>query len=126
MSKESYGVCWCFRRKFKLGTAEPPQEIKELFEVYSENGIMSTDNLVKFMTEVQGEDEITGEHVESIMEEANHKHRHLHLHHRKTMTLETFFRYLISDTNSPLLPPRVRYILYIVYIYLFRYNFSIC
>ncbi|KAL1808136.1 hypothetical protein ACET3Z_025126 [Daucus carota] len=109
MSKESYGVCWCFRRKFKLGTAEPPQEIKELFEVYSENGIMSTDNLVKFMTEVQGEDEITGEHVESIMEEANHKHRHLHLHHRKTMTLETFFRYLISDTNSPLLPPRVHH-----------------
>ncbi|KAL8120282.1 hypothetical protein AgCh_017443 [Apium graveolens] len=57
MSKESYGVCWCFRRKFKLGTAEPPEEIKELFKVYSESGLMSADNLKRFMMEIQEEDD---------------------------------------------------------------------
>ncbi|XP_074383025.1 phosphoinositide phospholipase C 2-like isoform X7 [Apium graveolens] len=95
MSKESYGVCWCFRRKFKLGTAEPPEEIKELFKVYSESGLMSADNLKRFMMEIQEEDDkmTRDEQVaDGITEEALDNH-----HHHKT-----FFRYLVSDSNSPL------------------------
>ncbi|XP_074383019.1 phosphoinositide phospholipase C 2-like isoform X2 [Apium graveolens] len=99
MSKESYGVCWCFRRKFKLGTAEPPEEIKELFKVYSESGLMSADNLKRFMMEIQEEDDkmTRDEQVaDGITEEALDNH-----HHHKT-----FFRYLVSDSNSPLPPPK--------------------
>lgn len=110
MSKENYGVCWCFRRKFKFGTAEPPEEIKELFEVYSENGMMTVENLQKFMMEVQGEDEMSFEQVEAVMEEAAYRHHHHHLHHRKTLTLESFFRFLISEINSPLPPPKARFL----------------
>ncbi|KAK1365508.1 Phosphoinositide phospholipase C [Heracleum sosnowskyi] len=107
MSKESYGVCWCFRRRFKFGTAEAPQEMKELFQVYSEKGIMSVDNLQKFIKEVQGEDKITSDQVEALMEEALDKHHHLH--HRKSLNLEAFFRYLLSDINSPLPPLKVHH-----------------
>ncbi|KAK1377426.1 Phosphoinositide phospholipase C [Heracleum sosnowskyi] len=104
MSKESYGICWCFLRSYKFGAAKAPQEIKELFKLYSEDGVMSVDHLQRFMKEVQGE-EVTIHDVEAVVMEEIRKHRHLHPLRRKNLNLEAFFHYLISDINSPLPSP---------------------
>ncbi|WOH10966.1 hypothetical protein DCAR_0830443 [Daucus carota subsp. sativus] len=105
MSKESYGICCCFLRSYKFGAAKAPQEIKELFTLYSHNGIMSVDHLYSFLKEVQGQGEITFQDVETILVEEIRKHRHLHPRHRKNLNLEAFFNYLYSDVNSPLASP---------------------
>ncbi|XP_059667996.1 phosphoinositide phospholipase C 2-like [Cornus florida] len=105
MSKQTYRVCLCFTRRYKLSVAEAPSEIKELFERYSENGIMTVDQLHKFMIEVQGEDKATKEDAEAIME----KHKHLSVFHRKGLNLEAFFRYLFGDVNPPLSSHKVHH-----------------
>lgn len=105
MSKESYGICCCFQRSYKFGAAKAPQDIKELFKLYSENGVMSVDHLQRFMKEVQGEGEVTMHDVEALIEQEIHNHLHLHPRRRKNLNLEAFFHYLISDVNSPLPSP---------------------
>ncbi|CAK9133854.1 unnamed protein product [Ilex paraguariensis] len=99
MSKQTYRVCLCFQRKFKLTVAEAPAEIKAIFDRYSENGVMTVNQLHKFMVEVQGEEKATEEDAESTMETILKELKHLHLFHRKSLNLEAFFRYLFSDTN---------------------------
>nr|GMD44952.1 phosphoinositide phospholipase C 2-like [Ipomoea batatas] len=104
MSKQTYRIC-CFSRKFKLRDAEPPDEIKALFGRFSENGLMSAEHLHKFLKEVQGEESVSKEEAESAMEAALKSLEHLHVFHRsKGLNLESFFRYLFSETNSPLPP----------------------
>ncbi|KAL6987813.1 1-phosphatidylinositol phosphodiesterase [Sarracenia purpurea var. burkii] len=108
MSKQTYTVCFCFTRRFKPTVAEAPAEIKALFVKYSENGIMTVDRLRTFLLEVQGEEEdkVTRVDAESIMESL----KHLNVFHRKGLNLEAFFRYLFSDSNSPLpQPPKVHH-----------------
>lgn len=102
MSKQTYRVCFCFRRKFKLAVAEAPAEIKDLFHLYSDNGIMTVDHLHRFMSVVQGDDKATKEDAESVMETTLNEHKHLKIFHRKGLNLEAFFRYLFADINSPL------------------------
>lgn len=110
MSKESYGVCWCFQRRFKLSEAEAPAEIKDMFELYSENGIMTAHHLQRFMMEVQGDEKATMEVAEALMETILKEHKHLHVFHRKGLNLEVFFRYLLGDINPPLpSPPKVHH-----------------
>ncbi|KAK3018027.1 hypothetical protein RJ639_004517, partial [Escallonia herrerae] len=101
-SKQSYRVCCFFRRRFKLAVAEAPAEIKALFDTYSENGVMAADHLQAFMMEVQGEDKVTKEDAEAVMEATLREHKHLKIFHRNGFDLEAFFRYLFSDINSPL------------------------
>ncbi|KAK2980002.1 hypothetical protein RJ640_020028 [Escallonia rubra] len=101
-SKQSYRVCCFFRRRFKLAVAEAPAEIKALFDTYSDNGIMAADHLQAFMMEVQGEDKVTKEDAEAVMEATLREHKHLKIFHRNGFDLEAFFRYLFSDINSPL------------------------
>lgn len=107
MSKEgNYGRCWCFRRSYKPGVAKAPAEIKEIFELFSENGMMSVHHLQRFMTVVQGEDDkVTKDEAEAVMEAFNLKdHKQC-----KGLNLEAFFRYLLGDINSPLpCPPKVK------------------
>ncbi|KAF8397289.1 hypothetical protein HHK36_016202 [Tetracentron sinense] len=106
MSKQTYRVCICFQRKFRLTVAEPPAEIKSLFERYSENGTMTVDHLHKFLIEVQGEDTTTIEDAQAIIDSLK-EFKHLNIFFRKGLNLEAFFRYLFSDTNPPLSPSRV-------------------
>ncbi|KAI5663460.1 hypothetical protein M9H77_22783 [Catharanthus roseus] len=101
--KQTYSVCWCFKRKFKLRESEAPSEIKSLFQTYSENGIMNSEHLQRFLMEVQGEENITKEEADSLMESIVKDLKHLHVFRHKVLNLETFFRYLLSDFNSPLL-----------------------
>ncbi|XP_038711773.1 phosphoinositide phospholipase C 2-like isoform X4 [Tripterygium wilfordii] len=88
--------------KFKAPVIEPPEDIKELFEKYSENGTMSLDNLLRYLIESQGEQNATKDDAQAII----HSVRHLNIIPRG-LHLEAFFRYLLGDINSPLPPPQV-------------------
>lgn len=104
-SKQTYSVCCFFRRKFKFTEAEAPADIKALFQSYSENGVMTVEHLQKFLNEVQlGQDEkvVTREEAESLMESIIREFKHLHVFRHKVLNIETFFRYLFSDSNSAL------------------------
>uniref|UniRef100_A0A5B6ZR12 Phosphoinositide phospholipase C n=1 Tax=Davidia involucrata TaxID=16924 RepID=A0A5B6ZR12_DAVIN len=103
MSKQTYRVCFCFRRRFKLAAAEAPDEIKKLFEHYSENGVMTVDHLHSFLIEVQQEDKATKEDAQAIMDQLN-EFKHLNIFHRRGLNLEAFFKYLFGDINPPLSP----------------------
>lgn len=96
MSKQSYKVCFCFRRRFRLAATEAPPTIKALFEQYSENGIMNADHLHRFLVEVQKQEKATVEDAQVIM------HSTSDIFHRKGFNLETFFKYLFSDSNPTL------------------------
>ncbi|XP_022745764.1 phosphoinositide phospholipase C 2-like [Durio zibethinus] len=95
MSKQTYRVCFCFSRRFRLAVSEAPEEIKRVFEQYSESGIMSIDGLQRFLVEVQKEVKATGEDAQKIIDSVKH-------FHRKGLNLEAFFKYLFGDNNPPL------------------------
>ncbi|XP_042030536.1 phosphoinositide phospholipase C 2-like isoform X1 [Salvia splendens] len=100
MSKQTYRVCFCFRRRFRLTAAEAPPDVKALFEAYSQNGVMSADDLRRFLVEVQAEPNPTAEEAQGIIDSL----KHLHIFHRRGLNLEAFFKYLFSDANQPLDP----------------------
>ncbi|XP_002533650.2 phosphoinositide phospholipase C 2 [Ricinus communis] len=102
MSKQTYRVCFCFRRRFRLAVAEAPQEIKSLFDQYSDNnGLMSIDQLRRFLVEIQKQDNATTEDAQAIFNNL-HELKHLNIFHRKGLNLEAFFKYLFGDINPPL------------------------
>ncbi|XP_061351664.1 phosphoinositide phospholipase C 2-like isoform X2 [Gastrolobium bilobum] len=98
MSKQTYSVCFCWRRRFKLALAEAPPEIKTLFDQYSENEVMTASNLRRFLVEVQMQEKATEEEAQAIIDGYKHFHRK-----GVGLNLETFFKYLFSDSNPPLL-----------------------
>lgn len=97
-NKQTYKVCFCFRRRFRLAATEAPAQIKSLFDQYSENGIMNAECFKRFLVEVQKEEKATVEDAQSIM------HSTGHIFHRKGFNLETFFKYLFGDLNPALDP----------------------
>ncbi|KAL4587187.1 hypothetical protein LXL04_000054 [Taraxacum kok-saghyz] len=108
MSKQTFRVCWCFQRQFKLGDGGPPMDIKELFSHYSENRVMTPEHLLRFMVEVQGDDKATKEEAEAAVDATIKELKHLPIFHRRVLNLDAFFRYLFGDWNSPLpFPPKV-------------------
>ncbi|KAK9128020.1 hypothetical protein Syun_016817 [Stephania yunnanensis] len=105
MAKQSYRVCWCFRRRFKMRAAEAPREVKELFERYDSGGkgVMSVEDLQRFMTEVQGVE--TESQSRDEAQAAMDALKHLNIFHRKGLSLDAFFRFLFfADVNPPLDP----------------------
>ncbi|KAL7601051.1 hypothetical protein Lser_V15G25831 [Lactuca serriola] len=108
MSKQTYRVCLCFRRQFKLQEGGPPVDIKELFSHYSENRVMTPEHLHRFMVEVQGDDKATKEEAEAAVDAIIKELKHHPIFHRRVLNLDAFFRYLFSDLNPPLpFPPKV-------------------
>lgn len=99
-SNQYFRICFCFRRMFRLKAVEPPHDVKGLFQVYSENGTMSIDRLVWFLTEFQGEENTKKEDAQAIFNSL----RHLNIFQRKGLHLEAFLKYLTSDNNPPLSP----------------------
>ncbi|KAE9614997.1 hypothetical protein Lal_00048291 [Lupinus albus] len=97
MSKQTYSVCFCCRRRFKLALAEAPPEIKTLFHAYSDNELMTPSQLQRFLIEIQKQEKATIEDAQAIIDSLKH-------FHRKGLNLETFFNYLFSDNNLPLIP----------------------
>ncbi|CAK9137005.1 unnamed protein product [Ilex paraguariensis] len=100
MSKQNFRVCFCFRRRFKLRAVEPPDDVRRLFESYSDNGTMSANYLRSFLMEFQEEDNATDERVQEIFNSL----KHLNIFQRKGLHLEAFFRYLIGDHNLAISP----------------------
>ncbi|XP_028069587.1 phosphoinositide phospholipase C 2-like [Camellia sinensis] len=100
MSQQSFRVCFCCRRMFRVRAAEPPEDVKELFKRYSENGTMSLDQLLLFLRELQGEKNATKEEAQAIL----HSLKQLNIFQRKGLHLEAFFRFLLGDLNFPLSP----------------------
>ncbi|XP_028792784.1 phosphoinositide phospholipase C 2 [Neltuma alba] len=100
MSKQSYKVCFCCRRGFKLGVSEAPAEVKTLFEQYSDNGSMNAAHLQRFLIEVQKQEKATEGDAQTIIDGL----KHLNIFHRGGLHLDGFFEYLFSDANQPLLP----------------------
>ncbi|KAK9126094.1 hypothetical protein Scep_014940 [Stephania cephalantha] len=110
--KQSYIVCLCFKRRFKAAVAEAPDEIKSLFNHHSseQNGIMTVDNLYKFLIEIQGEEDTnaTKDDAQSVIDNLNSffikNLNPFHHHRQKGLNFEAFFRYLFSDLNPPISP----------------------
>ncbi|XP_038720922.1 phosphoinositide phospholipase C 2-like isoform X4 [Tripterygium wilfordii] len=102
-----FRACFFFRRKFKVRVIEPPEDIKQLFEMYSENGTMSPDNLLRYLIEFQGEQDAIKDDAQAIIYSVIYSVRRLNIIPRG-LHLEAFFRYLLGDINSPLPPPQVR------------------
>ncbi|EYU22355.1 hypothetical protein ABFS82_06G138600 [Erythranthe guttata] len=103
MSKQSYRVCFCFRRRFRMAAAEAPADIKAIFDEYSENGVMSVDQMRRFLVEVQKEENSTLEDAQAVMDSL-HELKHLNVFHKRGLNLEGFFKYLFGDVNPPLNP----------------------
>ncbi|XP_068339516.1 phosphoinositide phospholipase C 2-like isoform X2 [Pyrus communis] len=97
-NKQSFNVCFCFQRKFRLWMAEPPEDIKNVFYLYAQNGTMTIDDLQKFLIEFQGESSATKEDAQAIFDSL----KHLNIFQRKELDLGAFFRYLLGDLNPPL------------------------
>ncbi|KAL0382123.1 UNVERIFIED_CONTAM: Phosphoinositide phospholipase C 2 [Sesamum calycinum] len=83
-----------------MAAAEPPADVKAIFNDYSENGTMSVDHLRQFMVEVQGEEKATIEDAQEVLDSL----QHLNIFHKRGLNLEAFFKYLFGDTNPPLNP----------------------
>ncbi|XP_073140329.1 phosphoinositide phospholipase C 2-like [Henckelia pumila] len=98
MSKQSYRICFCFRRRFRMAAAEAPADVKGIFYQYSENEVMSAEHLRRFLVEVQGEKNATVEDAQDIMNET----RHFNVFHRRGLNLEAFFKYLFGNANPPI------------------------
>lgn len=96
MSKQTYKVCFCFRRRYRHTVSVAPPEIKTLFENYSDKGLMTTDLLHRFLIDVQKQDKATREEAQAIVNASSS------LLHRNGLHLDAFFKYLFGITNSPL------------------------
>ncbi|XP_062013789.1 phosphoinositide phospholipase C 2-like isoform X2 [Rosa rugosa] len=98
INKQSFKVCCCFERIFRFMAAEPPEDIKKIFDKYAENSIMSLDGLHRFLVEFQGESEATKEDAQAIFNSL----KHLNMFQRKGLHFDAFFRYLFGDLNPPI------------------------
>ncbi|KAH6762774.1 phospholipase C 2 [Perilla frutescens var. hirtella] len=97
-SKQTYRVCFCFRRRFRLAASEAPADVKDIFTRYSDNGVMDAEHLRRFLAEVQDQKAATVDQAQAIIDSL----KHLNLFHRRGFNLEGFFKYLFADANPPL------------------------
>ncbi|KAK1284431.1 Phosphoinositide phospholipase C 2 [Acorus calamus] len=103
----TYRVCFFYKRRFRQATAEAPEEVRELFETYSENGAMGAEQLQRFLVEVQGEEGVTREEAQAIIDSILRDSRYLIWLPKKgegSLGLDSFFRYLFGESNPPLSP----------------------
>ncbi|CAN1221691.1 Phosphoinositide phospholipase C 2 [Linum grandiflorum] len=103
MSKQYFKVCFCFRRIFRLTEAEPPEDIKFLFDRYSRDGTMTVEDLTRFLVEIQGE--YTASHDDALA--IFNSLKHLHIFQRRGLHFDAFYRYLLGDLNLAIPPSNV-------------------
>lgn len=106
----SYRVCMCFTRKFKVTEAQPPEDVKEAFKKYAEEGSqMSSEQLLRFLTEDQGQKEATLADAEAIVQQILHKRHPISKLTRRNLALDDFHHFLF---NADLNPPIISKVLY--------------
>lgn len=96
----TYKVCFCFHRRYKPASSDPPEPIKGFYSKYSVNGFMGAEELQRFITEVQREARASREDVQAIID-SQREFRHLNLF-KKGLSLDGFFRFLFAEENSPI------------------------
>ncbi|KAK9727127.1 hypothetical protein RND81_05G259900 [Saponaria officinalis] len=94
-SRQAYKFCFCFSRIFRLKMAEPPEDVVNVFRDYSDNGVMSAEQLYAFLKDYQGEERITITDAQDIFA------KHLYIFQRG-LNLNAFFSYLSGDLNPPI------------------------
>lgn len=98
----SYRVCVCFTRKFRVTEAEPPSDVKEAFKKYAENGNqMNSEQLLKFLIEVQGETLLTVGDADAIVRQILQKRHPITKLTRQTLALEDFHHFLFNTELNP-------------------------
>lgn len=100
----SYRVCVCFTRKFRVTEAEPPSDVKEAFKKYAEGGNqLSSEQLLKFLMEVQGETQLSVVDADAIVKQILQKRHPITKLTRQALALDDFHHYLFSaDLNPPI------------------------
>ncbi|XVF46748.1 hypothetical protein PTKIN_Ptkin03bG0053200 [Pterospermum kingtungense] len=93
--QQHFKVCLCWRRIFKTRVVEPPLDVQDAFYRFSPTGMMTVDQLLRFLIEHQGEKCATKEDAQAIFDSL----KHLNIFHRRGLHLEAFFRYLLGDHN---------------------------
>lgn len=103
----SYKVL-CFSRKFKITEAQPPPDVRDAFATFSGGGdYMTADQLLRFLVDQQGEEEVTLSQAEQIIEQVLQKRRSSDNNPSQPsdqgFTLDDFFHYLFMDSfNGPI------------------------
>ncbi|KAE8734861.1 Phosphoinositide phospholipase C 2 [Hibiscus syriacus] len=101
MSKENYRVCLCWRRIFKTRVVEPPVDVKDVFYSISPSGMMTVDDLLRFLIQHQGQKNATMKDAQTIFDSL----KHLSIFQRRGLHLDAFFRYLLGDLILAHPPP---------------------
>lgn len=94
-SANSFKVCGCWSRRFKLGALGVPEDITELFEKYAEHGVITAAGLQKFLTEVQ-EEKVTVEEAQKVMDQMHASPLHLFKLHSHGWSKDAFLQYLLN------------------------------
>ncbi|XP_020274398.1 phosphoinositide phospholipase C 2-like isoform X1 [Asparagus officinalis] len=89
-----HGLLSCFGQPLGPVSGDPAEAFKDVFLRYSDNGLMGTDQLRRFLMEVQG-DELEGVGSQDLG---------FKCFQGGGLDLDAFFRYLSSDDNPPLDP----------------------
>ncbi|KAK7387459.1 hypothetical protein VNO78_28280 [Psophocarpus tetragonolobus] len=96
-TKQTYNVCFCFRRRFRVAAWEVPADIRRVFKRYSdESGVMSGALLQRFLVEEQKEVNATLDDALSIIDRLR-----LPLFHPRALNLLSFFNFLFSHLLNP-------------------------
>lgn len=99
MYEHNFRVCFCFWRRFWTKKPDPPEDVKNMFDEYSENGTMNIEQLKRFLEEIQGEK--SDMRAQTIFKNLKHPNTF----QNRGLCLEDFFQYLLGDLNLALLPP---------------------
>ncbi|PWA47886.1 phosphoinositide phospholipase C family, EF-hand domain pair [Artemisia annua] len=97
-----YKMFGCFNRKYKVSDLGPPPDVNEIFKMYtSGESEMSPEEFLRFLNEIQGEDRVTIDEVERIMDQVlNSSQSHLT---RYVFGVNDFLKYLMmDDINGPI------------------------
>ncbi|KAJ6819389.1 phosphoinositide phospholipase C 4-like [Iris pallida] len=107
----SYKYCLCFTRKFRWSEAQPPPDVRSAFAAFTDGGAhMTDDQLRRFLSEHQRDEDAGGGGVERIVEQIRHlRHRNplLGKISRTLLSLEDFHHYLFSEELNPPLVSQV-------------------
>lgn len=105
MGSYNYRMFNLFNRKYKITEAEPPNDVKQAFIMFSEGGPhMRPEQLRRFLAVHQNEVRWKVAEAEKLVEEVINRRHHLTKYARHGLTLDDFFHFLLSDDlNAPIL-----------------------
>lgn len=122
----SYKMFGIFNRKFKTDNTGPPEDVVNAFNRYSDaDKQMSAEQLLRFLTEFQGEAECTLSHAQDIIQQLLHQRQHLDHDARLFLTMDDFC-YLLLDhrLNPPVKYKVIYYCLSFFFSKMFNVSFS--